>query len=104
MKKNSILVKQVLMSIVTAGIISFSFAFTSCSDDDILESEVAPPEMEKKYNGSLQEAYGLSYYDFLTTEDVTILNADTTEISINKALADMQEDGTMDEIAKELSK
>ena len=33
MKKNSVLVKQVLMSIVTAGVFSFSFALTSCSDD-----------------------------------------------------------------------
>ena len=76
------------MSTLTAGIMSFSFALTSCSDDDILGNEVVPPEMEKKYNGPLQEPYGLSYYDFLTAEDVTILNADTTEISINKALAD----------------
>ncbi len=88
MKKNSILVKQVLMSIVTAGIISFSFAFTSCSDDDILENEVVPPEMGQEYDGPLQEPYGLSFYDFETTEDVTILNADTTQISVSKALAD----------------
>ena len=44
--------------------------------------------MEQEYNGPLQEPYGLSFYDFETTEDVTILNADTTQISVSKALAD----------------
>ena len=85
-KKN--LVKQVLMSTLTAGIFSFSFALTSCSDDDILESGVTPPDMEQEYNGPLQEPYGLSFYDFVASDDVTILNADTTQISVSKALAD----------------
>ena len=85
-KKN--LVKLALMSTLTAGIMSFSFALTSCSDDDILANEVMPPEMGQEYNGPLQEPYGLSFYDFETTEDVTILNADTTQISVSKALAD----------------
>ena len=40
MKKNSILVKTVLMSTLTAGIMSFSFALTSCSDDEI-QNEVS---------------------------------------------------------------
>ena len=85
-KKN--LVKLALMSTLTAGIMSFSFALTSCSDDDILANEVMPPEMGQEYDGPLQEPYGLSFYDFETTEDVTILNADTTQISVSKALAD----------------
>ena len=87
MKKNSVLVNQVLMSIVTAGIFSFSFAFTSCSDDDdmLLNGGAPSAETEQDYNGQLQEPLGLSFYDFETTEDVTILNADTTEISVSKA-------------------
>ena len=85
-KKN--LVKLALMSTLTAGIMSFSFALTSCSDDDILGNEVVPPDMEQEYNGPLLEPYGLSFYDFETAEDVTILNADTTQISVSKALAD----------------
>ena len=85
-KKN--LVKSMLMSVATAGIFSFSFVFTSCNDDDILESAVTPPDMEQEYNGPLQEPYGLSFYDFVASDDVTILNADTTQISVNKALAD----------------
>lgn len=88
MKKFSVLVKQVLMSVATAGIFSFSFVFTSCNDDDILESGVTPPDMEQEYNGPLQEPYGLSFYDFVASDDVTILNADTTQISVSKALAD----------------
>jgi len=83
-KKN--LVKSMFMNILTAGI--FVFAFTACSDDDILTDEVVNPEMEQEYNGPLLEPYGLSFYDFETTEDVTILNADTTQISVSKALAD----------------
>ena len=83
-KKN--LVKSMFMNILTAGI--FVFAFTACSDDDILTDEVVNPEMEQEYNGPLLEPYGLSFYDFETTGDVTILNADTTQISVSKALAD----------------
>ena len=89
MKKNSFQVRQVLMSIATAGIFSFSFAFTSCNDDDDILLDGAPnPEMAQEYDGPIGEAYGLSFYDFETTEDVTILNADTTQISVSKALAD----------------
>ena len=86
-KKN--LVKQVLMSIVTAGIFSFSFSLASCSDDELVDNGLGVETAhEQDYNGPLQEPYGLSYYDFLAAEDVTILNADTTQISVSKALAD----------------
>ena len=83
------LVKQVLMSILTAGIFSFSFAFTACSDDELVDNGLGvETSHEQDYNGPIGEAYGLSFYDFETTEDVTILNADTTQISVSKALAD----------------
>lgn len=82
------LVKSMFMSIATAGIFSFSFVFTSCNDDEILEGAEWAPDMEQEYNGPLLEPYGLSFYDFVTGNDVTILNADTTEIAVNKALAD----------------
>ena len=86
-KKN--LVKQVLMSIVTAGIFSFSFSLASCSDDELVDNGLGvETSHEQDYNGPLLEPYGLSFYDFETTEDVMILNADTTQISVSKALAD----------------
>ena len=86
-KKN--LVKQVLMSIVTAGIFSFSFAFTACSDDELVDNGLGvETSHEQEYNGPLLEPYGLSFYDFEAIDDVTILNADTTQISVSKALAD----------------
>ena len=89
MKKNSIMVKQVLMSIVTAGIFSLSFSLASCSDDELVDNGLGvETSHEQDYNGPLLEPYGLSFYDFETAEDVTILNADTTQISVSKALAD----------------
>ena len=90
MKKNSMMVKQVLMSILTAGV--FSFGFTSCNKDDIPmnEESIAPVEEIKALDGEegIKKPIGLVYKDFITPNDVQILNADTTEIAISKALAD----------------
>ncbi len=87
-KKN--LVKQVLMSTFTAGI--FTFAFTACSDNDELLTEnnttAESQKMAAIQNGSSIQPIGLIYKDFITPNDVQILNADTTEIAISKALAD----------------
>ena len=86
-KKN--LVKSMLMSIATAGIFSFSFAFTSCSDD---VNDLGTPggEFETSTPGdySQYEPYGLTYHNFDSEDDVQILNADTTEIAVKKSLAD----------------
>ena len=84
-KKN--LVKQVLMSIVTAGI--FSFGFTACSDD-INDLGTPGGEFETSTPGdySQYEPYGLTYHNFDSDNDVQILNADTTEIAVKKSLAD----------------
>ena len=70
--------------------ISSTFTFTSCKDDVI--------EDNKKTNAVLtrgagdgqgtKKTYGLSFKNFVTPSDVRILNADTTEISVNKALAE----------------
>ena len=86
-KKN--LVKQVLMSILTAGI--FSFAFTACSDDlNDFGTDVANMEegSDKIGNYADYEPYGLTYHNFDSDADVQILNADTTEIAVKKSLAD----------------
>ena len=87
MKKNSIMVKQVLMSILTAGIFSFSFGFTSCSDD-VLDNGTVEPVSAQQGDYSNYEPYGLTYHNFDSEDDVQILNADTTEIAVKKSLAD----------------
>ena len=87
MKKNSIMVKQVLMSIVTAGIITFPFGFASCSDD-ALDNGTVEPVSAQQGDYSNFEPYGLTYHNFDSEDDVQILNADTTEIAVKKSLAD----------------
>ena len=87
MKKNSIMVKQVLMSIVTAGIITFPFGFASCSDD-ALDNSMVEPVSAQQGDYSNYEPYGLTYHNFDSEDDVQILNADTTEIAVKKSLAD----------------
>ena len=87
-KKN--LVKLALMSTLTAGIFSFSSALTSCSDDEI-QNEVSNNDESAIVVGNedvLAQPLGLVYKDFINPNDVQILNADTTEISVSKAYAD----------------
>ena len=87
MKKISVLVKQVLMSTLTAGM--FAVSFTACSDDSDLMSENNAADNGFIAGGSqLQKPIGLVYTDFINSNDVQILNADTTIISVNKAYAD----------------
>ncbi|MBO6033338.1 MAG: hypothetical protein J6Q22_18075 [Prevotella sp.] len=84
-KKN--LVKQVLMSTLTAGI--FAFSFSSCSDD--LDSPNAGANDQQAPEGAqteLLEAYGLTFKNFISESDVVILDADTTQLSISKAYAE----------------
>ena len=89
MKKNSVMVKQVLMSIVTAGIFSFSFALTSCSDDEFTNNVNNTEEGSDKIGNYADfEPYGLTYHNFDGEDDVKIMNADTTEIAVKKSLAD----------------
>lgn len=87
MKKFSVIVKQVLMSTLSTAIIAMSFA--SCADEtDSLNANAdnqAPPEGAKT---ELLEAYGLTYQNFDKADDVMIVNADTTQLSISKAYAE----------------
>ena len=86
-KKN--LVKSMLMSIVTAGIFSFSFALTSCSDDEFTNNVNNTEDGSDKIGNYADfEPYGLTYHNFDGADDVKILNADTTEIAVKKSLAD----------------
>ena len=85
MKKNSIMVKKVLMSIATA--VAFTFGLTACSDDNVVDNE----SKDQAANGAkaeLLEAYGLTYQNFINADDVVILDADTTKLSVSKAYAE----------------
>ena len=85
MKKMSVLVKQVLMSTLTAGL--FAVLFTACSDDtnDLLNEMSTTSPIA---TGEALQPVGLMYTDFINEYDVCILNADTTEIAISKAFAE----------------
>jgi hypothetical protein len=88
-KKN--LVKSMFMNILTAGVFSFGFVFTACTSDDVLlnENPVDNSQEIKAVDGEgIKRPVGLVYKDFITSNDVQILNADTTEIAVSKALAD----------------
>ena len=65
---------------------TFAVSFTACTDD--LMTENNQPGNNTRAQGELAEPYGLTYQDFNTPTDVVILNADTTEISVSKDLAD----------------
>ena len=65
---------------------TFVVSFTACSDDLMVNDN--QPADSAKTQGELFEAYGLTYQDFNSPTDVVILNADTTEISVSKDLAD----------------
>ena len=78
MKKNSVLVKQVLMSTLTAGM--FAFSFSSCSDETDLQPVPADDtEIAAQDGQGLKEPIGLVYSDFINENDVMILDADTTQ-------------------------
>ena len=67
-----------------APVMVFSALLTmGCSNDD--ETPVEEQE-EQEYADST--AIALTYHHFIASDDVVILNADTTQISVSKALAD----------------
>lgn len=87
MKKFSIIVKQVLMSTLSTAIIAMSFS--SCADET--ESMNASADSQSPPRGAqteLLEAYGLTFHNFTNPDDVTIVDADTTQLSISKAYAE----------------
>ena len=77
------------MSTLTAGTFAFAmaFGFTSCSDEmeSLSDNNTQAPEGAKT---ELLEAYGLTFQNFINADDVMILDADTTQLSISKAYAD----------------
>lgn len=84
--KNS-LVKTMSMNILTAGI--FATVFTACSDDiDALSDSNASSNNQPATRQEILEPLGLNFFDYNTSGDVQILNADTTKIGVSKALAE----------------
>ena len=87
MKKFSMMVKQVLMSTLTAGFIAFSFS--SCSDEtESLNASANDQQAPEGAQTELLEAYGLTFKNFINPDDVLIVDADTTQLSISKAYAE----------------
>lgn len=87
MKTNKYLAVQVFMSILAVGF--FSFIFSSCNDDEFIDDSSASLNAEGgSSSGQILSPIALNYYDYINPNDVEILNADTTKISVSKALAD----------------
>ena len=77
--------KQSLLWLMSLLMLAIAPVFTSCSSDDDDKSD--PNVIIAGENDPLGKPIGLVYTDFLTANDV-IHNADTTELTISKALAD----------------
>lgn len=77
--------KQSLLWLMSLLMLAIAPVFTSCSSDD--DDKNDPNVIIAGENDPLGAPIGLVYTDFITPNDV-IHNADTTELSISKALAD----------------
>ena len=90
MKTKKNLVNKMFMNILTAGTfaVAMTFGLTACSDE--LENNGAAADNASAEAGDYSqfEPYGLTYQNFVSENDVQILNADTTEIAVSKKLAD----------------
>ena len=85
MKTKKNLVNLVLMSIVT---VATTISFTACSDDLDNNQFANDGSQENVTRGELLDPIALIYTDFISSSDVQIMTADTTKVSISKALAD----------------
>ncbi len=74
MKKISVMVKQVLMSTLTAGMFAFAmaFGFTSCTDETDSMSDNNNTQAPEGAKTELLEAYGLTFQNFINADDVVI--------------------------------
>lgn len=82
MKTISFFTNKMLLGIVT---VSVAWGFMACSSDD--DTAKAPEVIVANENDLIGEPIGLVYTDFITENDV-VHNADTTVLTISKALAD----------------
>ncbi len=76
-----------LVNSILFGIIA-TVSFTACSEDAANDNTTNKPAAPESTQEAITKAYGLTFHNFITKSDVTILNADTTEISVSKALAE----------------
>lgn len=83
MKTMKNLVKMMLMSVATAATV----LFTACSDD-LGEMTTSNNPQPANADAALLEAYGLTFENFDNVDDVIILDADTTQLSVSKAYAE----------------
>ena len=83
MKTTKNLVKIMLMSIAATATVMF----TACSDE-LNEIGNGNNQMPEGAQTALLEAYGLTYENFINADDVIILDADTTQLSVSKAYAE----------------
>ena len=81
MKTMNNLVNKMFMSIVTVG--TFTFAFTACSDDDVLNDKNPVANDKQSTPKELLEPLALNFFDYNNPNDVQIMNADTTMISVS---------------------
>lgn len=75
-------VKSMCLNIACAAAVCIGL--TACTSN--ADQEVVPAPQPQDY--SAYESYGLTYHHFDQSDDVKILNADTTEIAVKRSLAD----------------
>lgn len=86
MKTKKNLVMSMFRNILAAGLIAVSFI--ACSDELDAPSFSDNNVIPEGANTAILEAYGLTYQTFDNTDDVMIVDEDTTLISISKAYAE----------------
>ena len=87
MRKNSLffLIGLMMSCIVSASLPACS---GSDSDDSLKPAPPAPTPTPEPTEDDDNSIISLTFHNFATPNDVTILNSDTTQISVSKALAE----------------
>ena len=78
--------EKMFMNILTLGMIAV--VLTACSDEWDALDDKAPANEKQSDRKELLEPLALNFFDYIKSNDVQILNADTTLISVSRAYAD----------------
>ena len=78
--------EKMFMNILTLGMIAV--VLTACSDEFDALDDKAPANEKQSDRKELLEPLALNFFDYIKSNDVQILNADTTMISVSKAYAE----------------